>query len=131
MPFERVMSEEPWARWERWIREGGITLDRPRGSRHPRHPEIVYPIDYGYVNGTRSTDGEELDVFVGTAETGLVAVSHARDHRRGDAEPKLHWNCTPAEVYLVHGFLNFDPTRMEARLVMRQPMSALWAAIKR
>jgi len=122
-------DQEPWETWEAQIRAGGITLDRPRGSRHPRYPEIVYPIDYGYVNGTVSTDGEELDVFVGTADTGLVAVEHARDHRAGDAEPKLLWNCTPPEIYLVHGFLNFDPRRMEARLVMRRPVHELWTAL--
>jgi hypothetical protein len=24
------------------------TIDRPLGSAHPRHPEMIYPINYGY-----------------------------------------------------------------------------------
>jgi hypothetical protein len=121
------MSEEiDWSGWERRIVEDGVTLDRPRGSRHPTHPEIVYPIDYGYVNGTTSSDGEEVDVFVGTAETGLVAVIRTRDHRKGDEELKLLWNCTPSEIYLVNGFINFDRRLMEGTLVMRHPMERLW-----
>lgn len=122
-----MASEVPWVEWETQVRYGGITIDRPRLSRHPRYPEIIYPLDYGYVNGTLSTDGEELDIFVGTAATGLVGVEHTRDFRRGDEEPKLLFNCSPVEVYLVHGFLNFDRRLMEGTLTLREPMEALWA----
>ena len=54
-----------WAAWEKLIGQNGITIDRPYRSRHPRFPEIIYPLDYGYINGTRGTDGDEVDVFVG------------------------------------------------------------------
>lgn len=117
-----------WAAHERAIAAGGITLDRPRLSRHPHYPEIVYPIDYGYVNGTVGLDGQEVDVFVGTATTGLVGACHTTDKRKGDQELKLLWNCSPPEVYLVHGFLNFAPAHMTSELTLRRPMSALWEA---
>ncbi len=38
-------------------------MDRPMGSKHPIH-RIVYPVNYGYVPGALSEDGEELDAFV-------------------------------------------------------------------
>ena len=28
-----------------------ITMDRPIGTRHPKHPEIIYPVNYGYIPG--------------------------------------------------------------------------------
>ena len=115
-----------WAAHERLIAERGLTIDRPRFSRHPRFPEIVYPIDYGYVNGVMGEDGDELDVFVGTVPSGLVGVLRTIDHRKGDTELKLLYDCTPAEIYLVHGFINFDPALMEGRLTLRRPMAALW-----
>jgi inorganic pyrophosphatase len=121
------MSEFDWSEWERRIVDHGVTLDRPRGSRHPRHPEIVYPIDYGYVNDTVSTDGDEVDVFVGTGDTGLVGVIHTRDHRKGDEEMKLLWNCTPVEVYVVNGFINYDRNLMDGILEMRRPLETYWA----
>lgn len=34
------------------VQENGITVDRPKGTSHPRFPDLIYPIDYGYVNGT-------------------------------------------------------------------------------
>ena len=67
------------------------TIDRPIGSAHPRHPEMIYPINYGYVNGIFAGDGAEQDVYVfGTSDpirtyTGkVIAVLH----RLNDCEDK-------------------------------------------
>ena len=32
-----------------------VTVDRPLGSFHPEHPDIHYPINYGYIKGTMAT----------------------------------------------------------------------------
>lgn len=40
-----------------------IKIDRPFGSKHPKHG-FIYPINYGYVPNTISGDGEELDVYL-------------------------------------------------------------------
>lgn len=117
-----------WGAWEALLVAEGYTLDRPYGTAHPRFPEIVYPLDYGYVNGTQSSDGEPVDVFVGTGTAGLVGCALTQDYRRGDREVKLLYRCTPAEIYLVHGFLNFAPALMQSDLVLRKPMHVLWAA---
>jgi catechol 2,3-dioxygenase-like lactoylglutathione lyase family enzyme len=117
-----------WGAHEALIRENGLTIDRPRYTRHPDHPEIVYPIDYGYINGTVGEDGVEIDLFVGTADTGLVGVLRTVDHRKGDTEFKLIYNCSASEVYLVNGFINFAPALMSGELRMRAPMAELWGA---
>lgn len=41
-----------------------VTMDRPIGTEHPKHPEVYYPINYGYVEGVMGGDGEEQDVYV-------------------------------------------------------------------
>ncbi len=129
-PFRELTSARfNWAGWEALVARQGYTIDRPYGTRHPRFPEIIYPIDYGYVNGTLGTDGDEVDLFVGSARTGLVALVLTTDYRRGDREGKLLYHCTPEEVYLVHGFLNYDRSLMEGTLVMRRPMHALWTLV--
>ena len=38
-------------------------IDRELGSKHPKH-NYIYPINYGYVPGTISGDGEELDCYI-------------------------------------------------------------------
>ena len=67
-----------------------------------------------------------MDVFVGSANNGLVGLLMTIDHGRGDREVKLLYNCTPEEIYLANGFINFDRTRMEGTLVLRRPLQELW-----
>ncbi len=115
-----------WGTWARCIKDNGITIERPRTTAHPDDPSIVYPVDYGYVNGTRGGDGDALDVFVGRGTTGLVGALLTTDHQQRDREAKLLYDCTPPEVYTAHGFINYDRTLLEGVLVLRQEMRALW-----
>ena len=69
-----------------------VVVDRPLGSAHPEHPDIVYSVNYGYLPGTRAPDGEPLDVYVlgasGPLSECVVAIV-AIVRRRDDAEDKL------------------------------------------
>ena len=40
-----------------------IKIDRPFGSKHPKHG-FIYPVNYGYVPNTISGDGEEIDCYL-------------------------------------------------------------------
>ena len=120
-----------WMDWEALIEQNGVTIDRPFASPHPDHPTIIYPIDYGYINDTLSSDGQEVDIFCGSATNKLVALIQTADFRKGDQEIKLIYNCTPAEIYLVNGFINFAPDLMQGKLLMRWPMQDLWQTFLR
>jgi inorganic pyrophosphatase len=115
-----------WDAWTRCIETHGITIERPRTTAHPDYPSVIYPLDYGRVNDTLSTDGEPLDVFVGRGTSGLVGAILTTDHRQQDREAKLLYDCTPTDVYTTHGFINYDRTLLEGVLVLRRPMPALW-----
>ena len=68
-----------------------IKIDRPMGSKHPRHG-FIYPINYGYVPGTMSADGEELDAYVlGVFESidKFKGKCIAIIHRTNDDDDKL------------------------------------------
>lgn len=41
-----------------------VTVDRPLGSYHPKHKDIYYPINYGYIEGIIAPDGEEQDAYI-------------------------------------------------------------------
>lgn len=63
-----------------------VLVDRPLGSVHPKHADIVYPVNYGYLEDTKSGDGEELDAYILGVEEELaeftgevVAVIHRLD----------------------------------------------------
>lgn len=68
-----------------------VTMDRPMGSTHPKHG-FIYPVNYGYIEGTVSGDGEELDAYVlgehkplDTFQGRVIAVIH----RLNDNDDKL------------------------------------------
>jgi len=69
-----------------------VTIDRPKGSRHPIHEDIIYPVNYGFLENTLSGDGEALDAYVlgidhpVSSFTGRV-IAIVRRH--DDAEDKL------------------------------------------
>lgn len=73
-----------------------VTIDRPLGTFHPKHKDLYYPINYGYVEGIIAPDGEEQDAYVlGVDEPiksfcgELIAVIH----RLNDVEDK--WVVAP------------------------------------
>lgn len=98
-----------WTRIDQLIAANEVVLDRPRGSRHPRYPDIVYPLDYGYLEGTSGGDGNEIDVWRGSMqEDRIVGVVCTIDISKRDTEVKLLIGCTPDEVETVFRFHNND-----------------------
>lgn len=69
-----------------------IDIDRPIGAVHPKHADVIYPINYGYVPGVFGGDGEELDVYV-LGENKPLKTFTGRVigivHRKNDVEDKL------------------------------------------
>ncbi len=41
-----------------------VAVDRPLGSHHPKHGDIVYPLNYGYCDEVYAADGEPQDVYI-------------------------------------------------------------------
>lgn len=69
-----------------------ITIDRPLGSKHPKHPGLVYPINYGYIPDTQSGDGEAVDVYLLGVDKPVqeyTAKIIAVIYRTNDSEDKL------------------------------------------
>lgn len=97
----------------------GLVIDRPKGSAHPRFPHWIYPLDYGYLEGTAAMDGERVDVWVGTAGTNRVdALLCVVDLPKGETELKLLVSCTPEEKTEALRFQN-RPPHLLALLVER------------
>ena len=64
-----------------------VVVEHPLGSEDPKHDNLIYPVNFGYAEGTTGPDGEALAAYVlgveeETAEfTGTV---HAIIHRFDD-----------------------------------------------
>ncbi len=84
-----------------------LVVDRPAGSRHPRVPQAVYPIDYSYLEGTVAADGDGVDVFRGSAaEDGVVGFFVTADPGTRDVEVKILIDCTAEEIDRVRRLLD-------------------------
>lgn len=68
-----------------------VKIDRPFDSKHPKHG-FIYPLNYGFIPGTVSGDGEELDCYVlGVFEPveEFTGKCIATIHRTDDDDDKL------------------------------------------
>ena len=88
-----------WEALDGLVASHSTRIDRPRGTVQPCDPGLVYPIDYGYLEGTVSNDREGIDVCIGSLGAPLVTgVLCTVDISKEDAEIKLLVGCTPDEA---------------------------------
>ena len=91
-----------------------ILIDRPLGSHHPKHTDMIYPVNYGYVPHVFSADGEEADIYLlGVSQPvekykgRVIAVIHRLD----DVEDK--WIAAPPGV-------TFTPDEIEKAVYFQE-----------
>lgn len=102
---ENKPPAEFWAALDRLATECQVVIDRARGSAHPRYPDLIYPLDYGYLAGTSAGDGAGIDVWVGSlASRAVTGVICTVDLHKRDAELKVLLGCTPAEARRLQAF---------------------------
>jgi inorganic pyrophosphatase len=108
-----------WSLLDQLVATSRVVVDRPGGKPHPRYPDLVYPLDYGYLEGTTSGDGDGIDIWLGAsgAHT-LSAVLMTVDLEKRDAELKLLLGCTEEETRTILAFHN-DMFSLRATLVRR------------
>ena len=73
-----------------------VVVDRPLGSYHPKHKDIYYSVNYGYIEGIMAPDGEEQDAYIlGVSQPvkEFVGTVIAIIHRFDDVEEK--WVVAP------------------------------------
>lgn len=76
-----------------------VIVDRPLGAYHPKHNDIFYTVNYGYVPDIFAPDGEEQDAYilgvdepVKEFEGKVIAIIHRVD----DVEDK--WVVAPENI---------------------------------
>jgi len=82
-----------------------IVIDRPKDKSHPHWPQLTYPLDYGYLEGTSASDGSGIDVWLGSLQTKLLTgILCTFDTLKCDAEIKLLLGCTSNDVESILAF---------------------------
>jgi inorganic pyrophosphatase len=101
-----------WGAIARLLMTNSLVIDRPRGSPHPRYPLVIYPLDYGYLENTTSSDGGGIDVWLGSLNTvvnkdsvkTLTGILCTFDTLKRDAEIKLLIECSAEDIQIIRDF---------------------------
>ena len=96
-----------WEALDALVGKYALVIDRPKGSPHPRFPESIYPLDYGYLDGTGGGDGSGIDVWRGSVhETTVVGAIFTVDPLKAETETKILVGCTEEEIETVLRYHN-------------------------
>ena len=95
-----------WKTLDELVKQSKIVINSPKGTAHPRFPDFIYEVDYGYLQNTSSMEGAGIDVWVGTKECKSIdAFMCIVDLIKRDSEIKILIGCTEEEkviIYKVH-----------------------------
>lgn len=100
---------EFWNTLDELVNNSEIIIDRPKGTSHPKYPNFVYRVNYGYLKDTTSMDGNGIDVWVGSDEKNVDAIICIVDLIKKDSEIKILIGCTEEEKSIIYETHNETP----------------------
>lgn len=114
-----AQNTEFWKLLDELVQKSEIVIDRPKGTAHPKFPNFIYRVDYGYLKDTTSMDGGGIDVWVGSKTdkeiTGIICIV---DMLKRDSEIKILIGCTEEETAIVYETHN-ETDSMKGILIRR------------
>ena len=114
------VNNEFWNALDELVNNSEIVIDRPKGTVHPKYPDFIYRVDYGYLKNTSSMDGNGIDIWVGTESNKHIdAVMCIVDLLKRDSEIKILIGCTEDEKKIVYQTHN-ESQYMKGILIQRE-----------
>lgn len=107
-----------WKALDTLMEHSEIVIDRPKGTVHPKYPDFIYKVDYGYLKDTSSMDGAGIDVWLGSGRKQIDAVMCVVDLLKRDSEIKILIGCTEEEKQLIYQAHN-DTPHMKGIMIRR------------
>lgn len=111
-------NREFWKALDELAANSEIVIDRPKGTAHPKYPDFIYRVDYGYLKDTASMDGAGIDVWVGSGENKIDAIMCIVDLIKRDSEIKILIGCTEEEKQIIYQTHN-ETENMKGILIRR------------
>jgi len=103
------MKDDFWGCLEKLVSDSRIVIDRPKDSHHPNYPDVSYPLDYGYLEGTTSCDHAGIDVWSGVSGSQrLSAVILTVDLIKRDSEIIILLGCLEQETQTIITFTKMN-----------------------
>ena len=97
-----TFNNDFWRALDLLVDNSEIVIDRPKGTAHPKYPDFIYKVDYGYLKNTSSMDGAGIDVCIFSVEKKIDAIMCIVDLMKRDSEIKILIGCTEEEKQIVY-----------------------------
>lgn len=81
--FEEIINKKQREAYLYIGKDVDVVIDRKINTSHPKFPNSIYPINYGYIPNTIAADGKEIDVY-------LLGVKEPVDTFRGKCIAVIH-----------------------------------------
>lgn len=108
-----------WQKLDTLYLSSRLVIDRPKNTCHYKYSNLIYPVDYGYLNDSAGSDQAPIDVFRGSDKTTKVgAIVVTADILKKDCEAKLLIGCTEEEIEKILIFLN--QTEFQKSVLLRR-----------
>lgn len=108
-----------WQKLDSIYFASSIVITQPLGSTHSTFTNLVYPVDYGYLNDTLSQDLMGISIYKGKGSAYSVeAILVAADILKKDIEVKLLVGCGQEEVDQILRFVN--QTEFQKTILVRR-----------
>jgi inorganic pyrophosphatase len=112
-----IDTDQFWEYLQKLVDTNKIIIDRPKGTHHPRFPDLLYKWDYGHIENTKSMDKSGIDVFMGSLSNKIIdTLLVTIDLYKNDSEIKLLIGCTEYEKKEILAFMN-STTSMKAIMI--------------
>lgn len=96
-----------WQKIDTLYLSSDVVIDKPKNSVHPEYTNLIYPVDYGYLQDALLGSDEKIHVYVGTRMSGKVdAILVCADILKKDMDVKFLVGCTKQEEREILNFLN-------------------------
>ena len=108
-----------WQKIDSIFLASAVVITQPAGSSHPDYQNLVYPVDYGYLNETLSQDSLGISIYKGSISTHIIdAMLVSADILKKDIEVKLLLGCNAEEVDKILRFVN--QTEFQKTILVRR-----------
>lgn len=101
------VNEDFFKMLDELVADTKIIIDRPKGTQHPKYPDFIYKVNYGYLQHTLSTDGGGIDVWRGSLKEQKVnGIAVTVDCIKKNSEIKVLIGCTEQEMQYINTVQN-------------------------
>lgn len=104
-----------------------LVIAREKGTMHPKYHNLIYPVDYGYLEDTQHEHSDGIAVYKGSMSDYMVTtLVVAADILKKEIDVKILVGCNPQEEEEILRFLN-QTDFQKSVLIRRSSDIPMWA----